>query len=68
MGPPPGDTDLRPDLEVTSPESLAWGPTPLELLTKKGGPGPPQGWETLVPSGTGPTLVPKGLCARLTSR
>lgn len=54
LEPPPGDTDLRPDLEVTSPESLPWGPTPLELLTKKGGgPDPPQGWETLVPIGLG---------------
>lgn len=36
VGPPSGDTDLRPDLGVTSPESLLWGPTPLELLTNKG--------------------------------
>lgn len=67
VGPPPGDTDLRPDLEVTSPESLPWGPTPLELLTKKGAltrpkagkPSSPLGWDT---------LAAEGLCTRLTSR
>lgn len=52
---------------MTSPESLPWGPTPLELLTKKGAltrpkagkPSSPLGWDT---------LVTEGLCARLTSR